>query len=171
LLDDVVVVTTSAAVVYAKPQNPTIKGPIEMGEFKGYGPQHEHFIKKRITDAIAGADTVEIAAETVMQVLNEIRLLAYNTQERVSLLTATGRAFVVLVENPDSSIRDVSTRLGVLENAGHRAITKCVEDGLVERQKRGNGFTYTPAYEEVWKHPDVWRFALAVLRMSREQPE
>ena len=160
-----------AAAVYNNPQNPTTRGPMEMGEFKGYGPNHEHFIKKRITDAIAGADTVEIAAETVMRVLNEIRLLAYNTQERVSLLTSTGRAFVVLVENPESTIRDVSTRLGVLENAAHRSITKCVEDGLVERQKRGNGFTYTPAYEEVWKHPDVWRFALAVLRMSREQPE
>jgi hypothetical protein len=160
-----------AAAVYNNPQNPLTRGPIAMSEFKGYGPNHEHSIKKQITDAIAGADTVEIAAETVMKVLNEMRLLAYNTQERVSLLTATGRAFVVLIENPNSSIRDTSTRLGVLDNSAHRAITKCVEDGLVQRQKRGQGFTYVPAYEEVWKHPDVWRFALAILRMSKEQPD
>ena len=142
-----------------------------MPEFHGYGHQHEHALKKHIADAIAGADTLELAIEYVMEALNEARILSYSNKKTLALLTQTGRAFVVLIEYPDSSIRDVASKMGVLENSANRAMTKLVEEGVVERQMRGNSFTYTPNYKEVWKHPDVWRFALAILRMSKEQPD
>ena len=142
----------------------------EMPEFKGYGPQHEHALKKHIADAIAGADTLELAVEYVMEALNEARIISYSDNNTLALLTQTGRAFVVLIEYPESSIRDVASKMGVLENTAQRAMTKLLEQGLVERQKRNQSFTYTPCYESVWKHPDVWRFALAILKMSKQQP-
>lgn len=141
-----------------------------MPEFTGYGPKHEHALKKHIADAIAGADTLELAVEYVMEALNEARLISYSNKETLALLSQTGRAFVVLVEYPESSIRDVASKMGVQENTAQRAMTKLVEKGLVERQNRGQAFTYTPRYERCWKHPDIWRFALAILKMSKQQP-
>jgi hypothetical protein len=142
-----------------------------MDDFKGYGPAHEHALKKHIADAIAGADTLELAVEYVMEALNEARVISYHNKRTLALLTQTGRAFVVLIEYPESSIRDVASKMGVLENTAKRSMTKLLDNGLVERQKRKNTFTYTPRYESVWQHPDVWRFALAILKMSKEQPD
>ena len=141
-----------------------------MTDFKGFGPDHEHALKKHIADAIAGADTLELAVEYVMEALNEARVISYHNKRTLALLTQTGRAFIVLIEFPESSIRDVASKMGVLENTAQRSMTKLVEHGLVERQKRKNTYTYKPRYESVWKHPDVWRFGLAILRMSKEQP-
>lgn len=142
-----------------------------MTDFKGYGSNYQHYVKKRVADAIAGADTLELAADYVMEVLNELRLVSYSNRDRASLMTQTGKAFVIMLEKPDSSIRDIAVRLGVGDSGAQRLITKLLEDGLVERQKRGQSFTYTPCYEMVWKHPDVWRFALAIAEISKKEQE
>tara|TARA_B100000929_G_scaffold100052_1_gene78741 strand:- start:1624 stop:2070 length:447 start_codon:yes stop_codon:yes gene_type:complete len=142
-----------------------------MSDFKGYGPDHEHFLKKRIADAIAGADTLELAVEYVMDILNTERLVSYSKRDRVALQTRAGRAFVVVVEHPDATHREIASRLGIQESGAYKVITKLLEDGMIQRQKRKAGYTYTPCYDSVWKHPDVWRFALAILRMSKEQPD
>jgi len=142
-----------------------------MTDFKGYGANYQHYVKKRIADAIAGADTLEVAADYVMEILNDLRLVSYSKRDRVSLLTQAGKAFVLLIENPDSSQREIAVRLGINDSGAQRLITKLLEDGLVERQKRGQGYSYRPCYDSVWKHPDVWRFALAIADMSKKQPE
>jgi len=142
-----------------------------MTDFKGYGANYQHYVKKRIADAIAGADTLEVAADYVMEILNDLRLVSYSKRDRVSLLTQAGRAFVLLIENPNSTQREIAVRLGINDSGAQRLITKLLEDGLVQRQKRGQGYSYRPHYESVWKHPDVWRFALAIADMSKKQPE
>jgi Mn-dependent DtxR family transcriptional regulator len=143
----------------------------DMTDFKGYGANYQHYVKKRIADAIAGADTLEVAADYVMEILNDLRLVSYSKRDRVSLLTQAGRAFVLLIENPNSTQREIAVRLGINDSGAQRLITKLLEDGLVQRQKRGQGYSYRPHYESVWKHPDVWRFALAIADMSKKQPE
>ena len=142
-----------------------------MSDFKGYGANYQHYVKKRVADAIAGADTLESAADYVMEVLNELRLESYSRRDRVSIMTQAGRAFVLLRENPDSTQRESAVRLGSNDSGAQRLITKLLEDGLVERQKRGQGYSYTPRYDNVWKHPDVWRFALAIANISKNQPD
>lgn len=142
-----------------------------MTDFKGYGANYQHYVKKRIADAIAGADTLEVAADYVMEILNDLRLVSYSKRDRVSLMTQTGKAFVLLIENPNSTQREIAVRLGINDSGAQRLITKLLEDGLVQRQKRGQGYSYRPRYDSVWKHPDVWRFALAIADMSKKQPE
>ena len=142
-----------------------------MPEFTGYGKNYQHYVKKRVADAIAGADTLEHAAEYVMEVLDELRLVSYSRRVRVSLMTQLGKAFVVMLENPNTSIRDIAVRLGIRESGAQRLITKLLDDGLVERQSRGQGFTYSPCYKRVWNHPDVWRFALAIAEISKKEQE
>ena len=102
----------------------------EMPEFKGYGPQHEHALKKHIADAIAGAVTLELAGEYVMEALNEARIISYSDNNTLALLTQTGRAFAVLIEYPESYIRDVASKMGVLENTAQRAMTKLLEQSF-----------------------------------------
>jgi predicted transcriptional regulator len=148
-----------------------VAGTKDMSDFKGYGANYQHYVKKRVADAIAGADTLEVAADYVMELLNDLRLVSYSKRDRVSLMTQTGKTFVLLMENPDSSMRDIAVRLGVNDSGAQRLITKLLEDGLVERQKRGQGYSYSPCYENLWRHPDVWRFALAIAQLSKNQPD
>ena len=142
-----------------------------MTDFKGYGRNYQHIVKKMVADAIAGADTLEAATDYVMELLDELRLVSYSKRDRIALMTQAGKVFVLLIENPSSSQREIAVRLGIHEQGAQRLVSKLLEDGLLERQKHGNGFLYTPIYENAWKHPDVWRFALAITDMSENQPK
>lgn len=142
-----------------------------MPEFTGYGPKYEHIIKTRVADAIAGAETLELAVEYVMEALNEARIVSYSKGDRHRLLTQSGRVFILMIEKPNSTQLEIATRLGIREQNVQRIITKLIADGLIERHKSGRTNVYTPCYDNAWKHPDIWRFALAILRMTKEQPD
>ena len=110
-----------------------------MTDFKGYGANYQHYVKKRIADAIAGADTLEVAADYVMEILNDLRLVSYSKRDRVSLLTQAGKAFVLLIENPDSSQREIAVRLGINDSGAQRLITKLLEDDWWNDKSGGKG--------------------------------
>lgn len=133
------------------------------------GADQSHLVRRRVIDAILDAETVEDAADSVMEALNQMRIVAYLQPDQLELLTASGRVLTLIMENPEATHRELACRMGLMEQNVQRAMTKLVDAGLVQRQKRGMRNHYTVVPEVLWSHPDIWRLGFVLAEQAESE--
>lgn len=118
-------------------------------------------VVQRIIESSDRSDPVELTEE-IMEALEEMRLVSYQKEGTLPLLSVAGRTLLLVAEHPDMTLREISVRMGVNETNVHRAITALAEAGLIRRERFGRRNQYAVNYEELVQHPDFWRPLVAI---------
>jgi predicted HTH transcriptional regulator len=129
---------------------------------------NDHPLKAPVQNAINQAlDTdsdlsAEAITEQVMRALDERGVIQYAPKGTLPLLSAAGRVFVCIAENPRITLREISVMLGVTESNVARSVSKLVASGVIARTKVKNRNVYTIKIKTAKKHPDIHRFYEAI---------
>lgn len=118
----------------------------------------EHILYRPILDAVRSNATPEEIAESVLVGLDQRGLIQYTPKDVLSLMSATGRVLICLMENPGSTIRDIAVRIGVTEANVGKSISTLAEHKLITRTKVGAKYKYNFSTEAITTHPDIQRF-------------
>jgi hypothetical protein len=130
----------------------------------------DHLMRRPLEKALDGVDNVGVVVEEVLKTLDEYRIISYGAPDALKLLTPQGRALMLLMENPDLTVRELSVMLGVAESNATMAISALVKANLVVRTKVGGRNQYNFSFEGLCNHPDVSRFLAAITPVVSEEP-
>ena len=146
-------------------------------ELKPASTMNNHPLKAPVHNAIDEALksdsglSVEAITEEVMKTLDERGVIQYAPAGTLPLLSAAGRVFVCISENPRITLREVSVMLGITESNVARSVSKLVSAGVIARTKVKNRNVYTIRVEKAKKHPDIHRFYECVTPLWPEEGE
>lgn len=126
------------------------------------GAPSKHIVETTVRRILEKKQDPEWATSEVMAALEELRLVSYRSKNVLPLLSVAGRVLVVIMENPDLSIREMAVRLGVHESNVQRSVSELARHGLVSRRRVGRQNVYAVNVETLLAHPDVWRFVVAL---------
>lgn len=138
---------------------------------------NDHPLKAPVQNAIDEALksdsglSVEAITEEVMKTLDERGVIQYAPSGTLPLLSAAGRVFVCIAENPRITLREVSVMLGITESNVARSVSKLVSAGVIARTKVKNRNVYTIRAKNAKKHPDIHRFYECVSPLWSEEGE
>lgn len=113
-------------------------------------------MKKALMEALSndGANNDDLVNK-VLGVLDSQRLLRYNNNNDVNLLSTPGKVLVALLENPKTSIRGISVYLCLSETIIIRAIKSLMASGVVLKTKNKQQNIYKINYLSLQNHPDI----------------
>lgn len=117
-----------------------------------------------------GVDEFGVVVEEVLKTLDEYRIISYGAPDALKLFTPQGRALMLLMEDPDLTVRELAVLLGITEGNATVAISALVKANLVVRTKVGGRNRYNFAPEGLCNHPDVSRFLAAITPVISEEP-
>lgn len=126
--------------------------------------QHsDHPLKTPLHSAIEDvlqADSVSAddVTEKVLKTLDERGVIQYAPPDTLALLSATGRVFVCIANNPNLTIRETAMMLGVTESNVNRSVSRLVEAGVIARTKLKGRNVYKIDVENARNHPDIQKF-------------
>lgn len=125
--------------------------------------KRDHVLRNSIEIAItSGSSSPEEIAERMLRMLDERKLIQYAPKGSMSFLSAPGRVLLCLIENPGSTIREISVRLGITEANVGKSISTLAEHNVIARTKVKNKYVYNFNTEVIVKHPDIRRFHEAI---------
>jgi len=124
--------------------------------------KRDHVLRNSIEIAVSGVGSPEEIAERMLRLLDERKLIQYAPKETLALLSAAGRVLLCLIENPGSTIREISVRLGITEANVGKSIATLAEHKIIARTKVKNKYTYNFNVEVMLNHPDIRRFYEAI---------
>lgn len=124
--------------------------------------KRDHVLRNSIEMAVNGAGSPEEIAERMLRLLDERKLIQYAPKGTMSILSAAGRVLLCLIENPGSTIREISVRLGITEANVGKSIATLAEHNVIARTKVKNKYTYNFNAETIVNHPDIRRFHEAI---------
>jgi DNA-binding transcriptional ArsR family regulator len=123
----------------------------------------EHVLRGPLQEAINAALSegggVEKLLEGVMRTLDQQKMISYNPDGGVSLLSASGRVMVAIMEDSSITQRALAVYLGVTESNVQKSIKVLTDAGLIEKTKMNSRNVYKVNGEVVLSHPDIARFA------------
>jgi predicted transcriptional regulator len=122
----------------------------------------EHILRKPLEEILDSSGDSEDVADQILSMLSERGLIQYAPEGTLSILSAAGRVLVCLLENPGTTIREISVRLGITEANVGRSVTQLAESKLIARTKVGTKYNYTFNEKELEKHPDIRRLYFAI---------
>ena len=122
----------------------------------------EHILRKPLEEILENSGTPNEIADQILAMLSERGLIQCAPKGTLSLLSAAGRVLVCLLENPGTTIREISVRLGITEANVGRSVTQLAESKLIARTKVGTKYKYTFNENELEKHPDIRRLYFIV---------
>jgi predicted HTH transcriptional regulator len=118
-------------------------------------------LRQAIADSIDAGRTTEERTDRVLDILAEMKLVAFSGTTDISLLTVNGRVLAFLMEFPEMTQREIAARTGTSESAVARSISNLIDTKLVSRRKvRGNN-VYHVHRDKLVKHPDFRRLFYA----------
>lgn len=120
-------------------------------------------VQTAIDEALKGNafSSAEDLAEEVMRTLDERGVIQYAPPGTLPLLSAAGRVFVCIAENPRITLREISIMLGITESNVARSVSKLVSAGLIARTKVKTRNVYRVREKSARNHPDIHRFYAA----------
>lgn len=124
--------------------------------------KRDHVLRNAIEVAVVKATSPEEIAECMLQLLDERRLIQYAPKGTMAVLSAPGRVLLCLIENPGSTIREISVRLGITEANVGKSIATLAEHNVIARTKVKNKYVYNFNAESIRNHPDIRRFHEAI---------
>jgi hypothetical protein len=116
-------------------------------------------LKEAIVKVVARDLAPEEAAERIMEILDQERLIVYGSRGRGRLLSAQGRMLVAVMECPDASLAELGSMVGVSDQHAGRLMQFLLTKGFVVRTKVGRGWVYEVDGEAVLGHPEIIRVA------------
>lgn len=120
-----------------------------------------HPARKAIEDSILGGGTSQEIADRIMGTLEDMKLIAYSAEAKPSLLTVNGRVLMLIMEYPETSLREIAARIGSTESAASRSIKNLIDAKLIRRQKVRGKNKYVINVDVLLAHSDLRRFYLA----------
>lgn len=126
-------------------------------------PKQSRNIRDAIHASIAESESTEEATSAVMGVLSHMRVAVFDQTDSLPLLSSTGRVLAMIIEYPEITISDMAIRIGVGESSVQRSVSNLVRRGLVKRTRVLRQNHYEVNRDTLLEHPDVRRFAMAVL--------
>jgi hypothetical protein len=132
----------------------------------------DHMLRRPLEKALdgIGVDEFGVVVEEVLKTLDEYRIISYGAPDALKLFTPQGRALMLLMEDPDLTVRELAVLLGITEGNATVAISALVKANLVVRTKVGGRNRYNFAPEGLCNHPDVSRFLAAITPVISEEP-
>ena len=123
--------------------------------------RRDHVLRRPLKAAIesAGSSDPDDLAEVVLQTLNEHKIIAYTPKDLLAILTPAGRVLVIVAENPNVTLREISVALGVSESNVGRSIGKLVSSNVITRTKVNGLNTYEVNSDGGNSHPDIARYS------------
>lgn len=125
---------------------------------------HSDAIRRAIEASVVagqGQAPSDIAA-TIVQDLEQMKLISFSGSGRPGLLTVNGRVLMLLMEYPEMSLRELSTRIGSTESSASRSLANLMEAGMVKRKKVRGKNRYEINKDAVLAHPDLRRMYQAM---------
>jgi len=123
----------------------------------------EHVLREPLKDAIEEAlkdgGSIDSLLEGVMRTLDQQKMISYNSEDDILLLSAAGRVMVAIMEDPSITQRALAVYLGVTESNVQKSIKNLVDAGLLEKTKLNSRNVYKVNSKKVVLHPDISRFA------------
>lgn len=123
----------------------------------------DHPIKWELTQRITGAKSPEEIVEAVMRTLHDMQFVTYRGADVIPILAPAGRVLADLGVHRDSSLRELSQRLGTTESSVTKQMTHLVEAGLIERTRVGKRNRYKLNLNNVLQHPDIAALIEAII--------
>jgi hypothetical protein len=124
-------------------------------------------LRRPLESAIAGKTEVSEVIDAVLKCLSEYRLINYRGGA-APLLSPNGRILSDLMKNPETTLREVSIRLGTTESNVTKQMTNLVRGGLVQRTNSGTSKRYKIDLEMVLSHPDISALLDAIISASEK---
>jgi len=123
--------------------------------------RRDHAIRGPLERIVKNAQTKNLSAkqlvESILEELDEQKIIAYTPKSNVNLLTPPGRVLLYLIQTPGLTVRELSTTLGVTNTAIIKAISLLSKNKLVARTKVKGRYEYRINLNEVVYHPDLRR--------------
>ena len=129
----------------------------------------DHELRSPLRSAIAGMSDPDEIVEAVLEVLNDHRYISYRGAS-LPLLSPAGRVLADLAINPNATVKEMSSRLGVTESSVTKQMTNLVGANLIERTKVGRKNHYRIPLTVLLSHPDITGVLHAVLRAEKRDP-
>ena len=140
----------------------------------GGSGRRDHDLRRPLHDALsahlAGDADPAALAETVLRTLDEHRVIQYAPRETLAILTPAGRVLVLLCEQPDVTLRQMSRVLGTTESSVARTVSKLAKSNVITRTKVAGRNVYALNVDVARTHPDLRRYHDAVLALLGDAP-
>lgn len=125
--------------------------------------KQSEIIKKALKDALGnnGSENDEIVSK-VLEVLDTQRLLRYQDENTIGLLSTPGRVLVAILENPNTTLRGIAVYLDLSETMIDRTIKSFISIGLITKTKSQRQNIYKVNISVLKIHPDIHHFFNAI---------
>lgn len=121
-----------------------------------------HAVRQAVIQSITGAESDEEAADRVMDLLDDMKLVVYSADETLPMLSSAGKMLMLVMEYPQITLREAAMRLGITEANARRSMGNLVTRGLVGRERVLRKNVYTVNVAAILEHPDIRRFLLSI---------
>lgn len=112
-------------------------------------------LEATISRVVENEELVKQLVEEVLQSLDEQNIISYNPRFKTNIVTPFGRMLLLLIERPNLTIREMSVILGVTESNINKAVTKLLDDGLVNKKQNNGRYEYSVNYSVAKEHQDI----------------
>lgn len=121
-----------------------------------------HAVRQAVIQSIVSAEDSDEAADRVMDLLDDMKLVVYSADETLPLLSSAGKMLMLVMEYPQITLREAAMRLGTTEANARRSMGNLMRRGLVGREKVLRKNVYTVDVAAVLEHSDIRRFLLSI---------
>lgn len=127
-----------------------------------------HPIQGLLRSAIDGLTDPDAIVAALMRILDDHHLVTVRPAGEMPLLTPAGRVMVDLARHPDSTLRQLSMRLGTTESNVAKQMTNLVGAGLIERTRLGKRNSYRLNLNKTLSHSDIGSLLDVIIRSARD---
>jgi len=116
---------------------------------------------RRVLGTAIGVESSSVKVDEVIRALDDVKLFRYHNDEKVNILTTSGKVFAAICLDPTLTQRALAVYLGCSETLVEKSIKALVNEGLITKTKHNRKNIYEIDPEAVKKHSDIQHFAVA----------
>lgn len=126
---------------------------------------NSHPVASSLKEGLSGVDLSDMDAviDSVLQTLDNEKLLYYADPGRLPILNNHGRVLVAILEDPGITQRALSVYLRVSESNVQKSLKLLLKDGIIKKKRSGNRNSYEFDRDAGLQHPDVKRVLQTLL--------
>lgn len=126
-------------------------------------------LEATLSRTVEDKELVKKLVEEVLQSLDEQNIISYGNKFSTNIVTPFGRILILLMEKPRLTIREMSVTLGVTESNINKAVSKLLEDGLINKQQNNGRYEYSVDFTIAKTHQDIRQLVRFISTLSFEK--
>lgn len=124
---------------------------------------------RKVLGRAIGADPSSTHVDKVIHALDDVKLFRYHNNEKVNIMSTSGKVFAAICLDPTLTQRSLAIYLGCSEALVEKSIKALVDEGLITKTKYNRKNCYEVNAEAAKKHSDIQHFAVAFSRIFNVQ--